>query len=277
MNSEVTNGQAAAMQAQLSRDSEQTGAQQTDHPAHTAEDPHSGQTQLDLELEPLARREDAHGVRREDGRAGAALAGSGDWPAHWPTRSPTQWRADHADPRAGEVLIVPVAAAKSRLLTVLTAGDVSYAVVAVLCLVAFLTGRMWVDSPNAEMAIPGGNASPPIVLVEKSALVMQAVLERPQLSRAEIEQQIAQPIRAVLQRYTARGYVVVDVAREEAGGFAVAALPEGAADITPEVREALNMANATQSAAWPPAATLAASAATLTRAIPVISIQQKAG
>ena len=251
MNSEVTNGQAAAMQAQLSRDSEQTGAQQTDHPAHTTEDPHSGQTQLDLELEPLAGgRNAAQDVQRP---------------------------VDHADPWADDVLSVPASGAKSRLLTVLTAGDVSYAVVAVLCLVAFLTGRMWVDSPNAEVPNPGGKAGPPIVLVEKSALVMQAVLERPQLSRAEIEQQIAQPIREVLQRYTARGYVVVDVAREEAGGFAVAALPDGAADITPEVREALNMANATQSAAWPPGATLAASAATLTRAIPPISTQQKAG
>ena len=251
MNSEVTNGQAAAMQAQLSRDSEQTGAQQTDHPAHTTEDPHSGQTQLDLELEPLAGRNAA--------------------------QSRVQRPVDHADPWADDVLSVPAFGAKSRLLTVLTAGDVSYAVVAVLCLVAFLTGRMWVDSPNAEVPNPGGKAGPPIVLVEKSALVMQAVLERPQLSRAEIEQQIAQPIRAVLQRYTARGYVVVDVAREEAGGFAVAALPDGAADITPEVREALNMANATQSAAWPPAATSAASAAALTRGTPATSTQQKAG
>ena len=247
MNSEVTNGQAAAMQAQVNRDSEQTGAEQT---AHAADEVQGWQTQLDLELEPLAGRNAAQDVQRP---------------------------VDHAGPWADDVLSVPVSGAKSRLLTVLTAGDVSYAVVAVLCLVAFLTGRMWVDSPNAELPNPGGNAGPPIVLVEKSALVMQAVLDRPQLSPAEIEQQIAQPIRAVLQRYTARGYAVVDIAREEAGGYAIAALPDGAADITPEVREALDQASAPKSAAWPPAATLAASAVTLTRAIPPISTQQKAG
>ena len=274
MNSEVTNGQAAAMQAQLRRDSEQTGAAQKDH---AGDDRHCGQTQLDLELEPLAGRHAAQGVQRGDLFPSAALRGAADWPALWPTQSRVPRPIDHADPRSDDELSVPASGAKLRLLTVLTAGDVSYAVVAVLCLVAFLTGRMWVDSPNAEVPNPGGKAGPPIVLVEKSALVMQAVLERPQLSRAEIEQQIAQPIREVLQRYTARGYVVVDVARDEAGGFAVAALPEGAADITPEVREALNMANATQSAAWPPAATSAASAAALTRGTPVISIQQKAG
>ena len=90
MNSEVTNGRAAAMQAQPSRDSEQTGAQQADHPAHTAVDPHSGQTQLDLELEPLAGRNAAQDVQRP---------------------------VDHADSWVDDVLSVPVSGAKSRLLS----------------------------------------------------------------------------------------------------------------------------------------------------------------
>lgn len=75
--------------------------------------------------------------------------------------------------------------------------------------------------------------------VEKSALIIQAYLERQGETKEQLNAEITLPILSILKKYTEQGYVVIDTAKDENGNMTIAALPKGTADINKEVAAAL--------------------------------------
>lgn len=118
------------------------------------------------------------------------------------------------------------------------AGDLPYSAVVVLCLLAFFAGRMGMESKVV---------SPKVAVAEKEAVILEALLNRPKMSPKETERLIMRPILGVLTQYQARGYMVVNVVKDERGLMAIDALPGQPVDITQEMRQAV----AAQAAAAP--------------------------
>jgi hypothetical protein len=115
------------------------------------------------------------------------------------------------------------------LISLMGTGNLPYLVVAGLSAAMFMAGRA---SSNQHLRV---------AVAEKSAVVMQAVLENPQMSRAQLDEQVKAPIMKVMQRYAAAGYAVIEAGADEAGGYSVLALPVGSVDITAELRAAANL------------------------------------
>jgi hypothetical protein len=111
----------------------------------------------------------------------------------------------------------------------LLVGNVPFLAVAILAACAFYAGRISVNTP------------PRLAIAEKGAVVMDAVLQHPDATPEQLERQVRKPILTVLQKYQAAGYTVIDASRDERGLMAVAALPAGAVDITPELRSAVGL------------------------------------
>jgi hypothetical protein len=113
--------------------------------------------------------------------------------------------------------------------SLLLAGNLPYLAVVVLSGGAFMLGRATIQ-PHDKVAV-----------VEKGAIVLEAVLahaiDRPEAIDAEVRA----PILALLRKYAQLGYTVIDVSRDDAGHMAVAAMPDGAIDITPEMRAAVGL------------------------------------
>lgn len=111
----------------------------------------------------------------------------------------------------------------------ITSGNLPYSVAIMLCLAMYLMGK--------QAATPARN----VATVEKGAVILEATLDRPKLSEAQIRSQVSEPIKAVLQRYQKRGYVVIDTSRNDQGEMTVAAIPPNAIDITNELRAAVHL------------------------------------
>ncbi|MDN4571871.1 hypothetical protein DBB29_24750 [Pandoraea cepalis] len=106
----------------------------------------------------------------------------------------------------------------------------TYPLAILLCLIAYLIGH--------QTAAPPKN----IVFAEKGAVLLEAALDRPNRTEQQLKAEIAEPIRSVLSRYQALGYVVIDASRNDEGDMTIAALPANALDITNELRAAVNLA-----------------------------------
>lgn len=111
----------------------------------------------------------------------------------------------------------------------LLVGNVPFLAVAILAACAFYAGRI------------SANASPRLAIAEKGAVVMDAVLQHPDATPEQLERQVRKPILTVLQKYQAAGYTVIDASRDERGLMAVATVPAGTVDITPELRRAVGL------------------------------------
>ena len=107
------------------------------------------------------------------------------------------------------------------------AGDLPYLVMIILCTAAFFFGRTTVE-PTGKFAI-----------AEKSAIVLQAVLDRPFEPAETITHEVAQPIIAVLKNYSDQGYTIIDAAKDDQGNYAIIALPKTTIDITDALRAAI--------------------------------------
>jgi hypothetical protein len=107
------------------------------------------------------------------------------------------------------------------------AGNFPFVAVAVLCGGAFYLGHESAHKPSK------------FAISEKSAVIFDAVLDRPGITKEQIEKDIKQPVMSVLKKYADDGYVVIDVARDDQGYMAVLAVPNDAIDITAELRREL--------------------------------------
>jgi ABC-type Na+ efflux pump permease subunit len=126
-------------------------------------------------------------------------------------------------------VVAPVTEARTSLKRWILAGEVPILAVLIVSVAVFYGGRSTVQ-PRDKVAV-----------VEKGAIVLEAVLSRPGASPEEIDAQVKQPILGVLQKYLAKGYTVIDVSKDDAGNMAVAAVPGDALDITGEMRQAVHL------------------------------------
>lgn len=110
---------------------------------------------------------------------------------------------------------------------VILAGEVPFVAVAAFAAVAFYAGQ--------QLSI----TEPKVAMAERSALIFQAVLERPGANPQSLEEDVAQPVRSVIKRYADLGYVVIDSSKDDAGNYVVAAIPKGAIDISKEMSAAI--------------------------------------
>ena len=117
----------------------------------------------------------------------------------------------------------------------LLAGNVPFLVVLILCGAAFIFGKTFQP------------AQPHVAIVEKGAVILDAVLASPDKSRSELMQTVQTPILKLLQGYSDRGFVVIDVSKSADGSMSVVALPKDVLDLTPEIREAVRVASAKRS------------------------------
>ena len=117
-----------------------------------------------------------------------------------------------------------------RLGRTLLAGNLPYLAAVILCAGAFYAGRVNTSQRNR------------VALVEKGAIITEALLANPERSQVEIDAQIRAPILAVLRKYAEAGYAVIDTSKDESGRMAVVALPADAVDITAEMRAAITAA-----------------------------------
>ncbi len=81
--------------------------------------------------------------------------------------------------------------------------------------------------------------APKVVIAERGAVILEAVLDRHDASPEILEKEISQPVLDVLKKYVDQGYVVIDSSKDEAGHYMVAALPANTMDITSELKEAI--------------------------------------
>lgn len=107
------------------------------------------------------------------------------------------------------------------------AGNVPYLAVMILIGGAFFLG-LHIKSE-----------SPHIAIAEKGAVILEAVLDRPNLSPEQLDEEVKKPIVNILNHYAAKGFVVIDASKDEDGNMQVAALPRTTVDITPLLRSAI--------------------------------------
>jgi hypothetical protein len=80
---------------------------------------------------------------------------------------------------------------------------------------------------------------PKVAIAERGAVILEAVLERHGATEEVLQREVSKPVLEVLQRYADLGYVVFDSSKDEAGNYAVAALPSAAIDITEALKQAV--------------------------------------
>jgi hypothetical protein len=106
----------------------------------------------------------------------------------------------------------------------------------VLCCLASVIGGVILDHKFFQTP-----ASPPrIALVEQGAVVLDALLNRPQLDASTARRVVGGTVEAVVAKYQRAGYLVVNVNPAQDGGMVVEAVPKSAIDITEEVRAAVS-------------------------------------
>ncbi len=80
---------------------------------------------------------------------------------------------------------------------------------------------------------------PKVAIAERGAVILEAVLERHDATEELLQREVSKPVLEVLQRYADLGYVVIDSSKDDAGNYAVAALPSSVIDITEALRQAV--------------------------------------
>lgn len=117
---------------------------------------------------------------------------------------------------------------------VLLNGRMPYSVVIALTLAAYVYGEM-------THAVGPTKQACGIAVADQSAVVLDAVLNHPEMSKDQMKASISAPIRGVMQQYQALGYTVIDVSRNDQGQMTVTEVPSNAVDITNELRKAVNL------------------------------------
>ena len=115
----------------------------------------------------------------------------------------------------------------------LLAGDLPLAAVLIFCAGSFWAGQSTVKTHDK------------VAVVEKGAIVLEAVMSNPKASPEQMEADVKQPILTVLKKYASAGYTVIDVSKDDNGSMNVVALPADAIDITAEMRKAVHLDAAT--------------------------------
>jgi hypothetical protein len=80
-----------------------------------------------------------------------------------------------------------------------------------------------------------------IAVAEKGAIILEAALNHPGSTDAQLKAQITEPVTRVLRHYQDLGYVVIDSSKNAQGDMTVAELPPNALDITNEMRAAVQL------------------------------------
>ena len=78
-----------------------------------------------------------------------------------------------------------------------------------------------------------------IIIANRSGIILQAILDTPEMNKDDAQKLIVTPINNVLKSYRDQGFVVLDAAKNEDGHYSIIALPENAKDITNEIKEAI--------------------------------------
>ena len=107
------------------------------------------------------------------------------------------------------------------------AGELPYIAVLAFAITGFYAGQQF------------KNDAPKVAIAERSAVILEAVLERHGDTQETLQNEITQPVLNVLKRYADLGYVVIDTSRDDAGNYSVAALPADAINITDVLRQAV--------------------------------------
>ncbi len=113
-------------------------------------------------------------------------------------------------------------------LKIMSAGALPYSALIVLLGLAFYVGR------------ESAPATPKIVVAERGRVILEAVMDRQDMPKEKITQEVLEPIKAVLANYMKQGFVVLDSAKDENGNYSVAALPDNVIDITQELQIAVS-------------------------------------
>jgi len=113
-------------------------------------------------------------------------------------------------------------------------GELPVLAVFICAAAAFYLGQSWEKPEPIKFAV-----------AEKAAVVIQAVLDNPNLTNEQNQAQIVDPIRGVLKKYADQGYAVIESSRDENGNHAIAALPANSINITSELKEAIQKAKST--------------------------------
>lgn len=110
---------------------------------------------------------------------------------------------------------------------ILLSGDLPYVAALVFMAAGFYAGAEYkTDAPK-------------VVIAERGAVILEAVLDRHDADPELLEKEISLPVMSVLKKYADLGFVVIDSSKDEAGHYMVAALPADTKDITAELREAI--------------------------------------
>ena len=93
---------------------------------------------------------------------------------------------------------------------------------------------------------------PKVAFAEQGAVVLEAVLGQPGMKPEDSKRIVGDSLRAVLDKYQRAGYLVINITHSADGQLLVSAIPQGALDITAEMRA--SVARAVTRAASDPAA-----------------------
>jgi septum formation topological specificity factor MinE len=113
------------------------------------------------------------------------------------------------------------------------AGNVPYLAVALLIATAFYLGL--------EISNLTAKPAPKIAFAEKGAAILEVVLAHQNIPPAALDEQVKKPILTVIKRYVDKGYLVIDSSRDENGNMYIDGVPDGAINITAEIRAALKL------------------------------------
>ena len=108
---------------------------------------------------------------------------------------------------------------------------------ALLCLASALMG-VAVDHRFLQAAPP----APKIAFAEQGAVVLEAVLNNRDVDEGTAARVVGKSLRAVVDKYRERGFVVLDVTHSTDNQILVDAIPTTAIDITAEMRSAVGRA-----------------------------------
>ena len=114
------------------------------------------------------------------------------------------------------------------------AGNIPYMAVVILCALSVYCGIEYQKYIQSHQKV-----IPKIAIAEKTAIILQAAISRQDLSDESLTRDIKQPILSVIKRYTDKGYLVIDSSQNDDGTYTVTGLPEGALNITNEMKNAI--------------------------------------
>jgi len=113
-------------------------------------------------------------------------------------------------------------------------GHVPPLAATLFCLASVLVGVV-VDHTLLQTPPP----APRIALVEQGAIVLDALLNRPELDPPSARRVVGDTVAVVVAKYQRAGYLVINVSPGQDGEMAIEAVPKSAIDITDEMRSAV--------------------------------------